>query len=80
MVHMKKMDTLFAALKHRYQLKGEFDGEKIDFNCLRKSIDTFESRCTKLEDYNLQYTKYLVENCEKNSYEALHPILSEYCE
>lgn len=80
MHHMKKMDTFFATLKHRFNLKGVYDGKNIDFTCLRRSVDLFESRCAKLEDYNLQYMKYMVENCEKNRYDSLLPIINEYCQ
>jgi hypothetical protein len=35
-----------------------------NFECLKQSIDTYESACGKLSDYDLQYVKYLVQACE----------------
>ena len=33
-----------------------------------------------MEDYNLQYMKYFVENCEKNdTVETIKPIVMKYC-
>lgn len=79
MSHMKKMDTVFANLKYKMRLSGKYDAANIDFTCYRRSVDLFEAQCAKFEDYNLQYLKYLVENCEKNGYESIQPTIAEYC-
>lgn len=34
-----------------------------------------------MQDYNLQYMRYFVENCEKNdSVETIKPIVMKYCQ
>lgn len=48
MHHMQKMDALFADLKQRLNLKGRYDGNLIDFTCLRSSVNLFELVCGKL--------------------------------
>ena len=36
-----------------------------NFACLKHMVDTYETQCAKLQDYDLQYVKYFVKECEQ---------------
>lgn len=35
-----------------------------NFDCLRKIVKAYESKCGVLKEYDLKYVKYIVEACE----------------
>jgi len=35
-----------------------------NFDCLKKLMEVYESSCGRMEDYDLQYVKYFVRECE----------------
>lgn len=38
-----------------------------NFDCLRKTMDTYETHCERFTDYSLKYVKYLVNACESEN-------------
>jgi len=55
-----------------------------NFDCLKRLINFYEANCAKLQDYDLQYVKYLVEPCEKlegvQGIEAIESRLKKSCD
>ncbi len=36
-----------------------------NFECLKFLVEHYEANCGKIQDYDLQYVKYFVQECEK---------------
>lgn len=63
MASMHKWDKTFSSFISHNKLTGEYDAEKINFQCLRESMDELERKCGRLSDYGLIYVKYIAEGC-----------------
>lgn len=62
---MQRLDNIFGVLSKKLNIDGNYNAEKINFVCLRTTIDSYESKCGKLSDYGLGYIKYFAQGCEK---------------
>jgi len=59
-----KADHIFEEFAgHKLSEEGEFPLPR-NFDCLRTTMDTYESSCGRFTDYSLKYVKYLVKACE----------------
>ena len=45
-------------------MTGDYNPEKINFECLREVMGEYEEKCGRLSDYGLKYVKYITEGCE----------------
>lgn len=52
-----------------------------NFDCLSSLIESYKSNCGPLHDYDLQYTAYFVQACEKgeNSAQILSKNIKKVC-
>ena len=67
MKSMQKYDETFSTFASKLSLTGSYDPALINFECLRQSINSYETACGKFTDYGLGYIKYIAQACE------LHP-------
>jgi legumain len=63
---MQKLDAAFSKFDTKLTLNGNYDGENINFGCLRSTVDTYEQKCGKLSDYGLQFVRNFAEACQKH--------------
>ena len=68
---MQRFDTIFAKIASKLSLTGEYNADKLNFDCLRKVMDASESRCGRLSDYGLIYVKYFAQACEAYAPESI---------
>ena len=64
---MKEYDRIFAKFSKYFSGKIEakpYDPSNIHFECLKESIDHYESKHGKLSDYGLKYIAYFARACE----------------
>lgn len=66
MASMQRYDSIFNSLGKNLSVTGIYDASIINFECLRTTIDTFETKCGKFSDYGLGFIKFLAEACEKH--------------
>jgi hypothetical protein len=71
MQSMKNYDETFSAFAQKLSVTGEYDHKAINFECLRESISSYESKCGKFSDYGLGYIKFLAHACEAHSSASL---------
>jgi hypothetical protein len=76
---MQHNDNIFYSIKNELNLTGDYKPEAIDFDCLKTSMEFFEARCGKMSEYAYQYVKYFAENCEKEGFQAIIPIIKQHC-
>jgi len=60
---MKRLDTTFGRIEKELGLSEVNEVENINFDCLRKTVDSYEMKCGKLSDYGLKYVKTLAKAC-----------------
>ena len=65
---MQRIDSIFSTIAKNLRLKGKYEAEKINFDCLRPAMEAYENKCGRLSDYGLIYVKYFAEACETMSY------------
>lgn len=63
MASMKQYDLAFDKLSRKLHLEGVYNPDKLNFDCLRQTIDNYEQKCGKFSDYGLQYVKTFAEAC-----------------
>jgi len=69
--HRVEVDALFDKIfdaQHMERVRAGDTAQIKNFDCYRSMIDTFESKCQKLDDYSLKYAKAFVEECETVTY------------
>jgi len=54
--------------------------ETINFDCLKTSIDTYESTCSKLGEFGLSYVRVFVNLCNSQFGEKLPEIIPRICD
>jgi hypothetical protein len=54
----------------------KYDPKKIDFDCLKEVIDTFEAQKGRFTDYGFGYIKYIARACEISSTETIKEMLN----
>jgi hypothetical protein len=67
MQSMKRYDEIFSHFAGALSINGDYSASQINFECLRGTIDAFESQCGKFTDYGLGYIKYIAHACEVHS-------------
>ena len=68
---MKKFDTVFKRVEESLGVSGQYDAYNINFDCLRATVDGYETKCGKFTDYGLDYIKYLAHACESKQAETI---------
>jgi len=63
---MAMFDGLFGDIQKKLGLSGRYESTRIDFDCLKSSIDLVEAGCGRLSDYALQYVKFLADHCSND--------------
>mmetsp|Transcript_42998 Transcript_42998/g.41364 ORF Transcript_42998/g.41364 Transcript_42998/m.41364 type:complete len:87 (+) Transcript_42998:262-522(+) len=59
-----KADKIFATISDgKYDRDSSFPNPT-DFGCLKEMVSHFTEECGGFTDYSLQYSKYLVKECE----------------
>jgi hypothetical protein len=71
MQSMQTLDRTFSGVSKNLELNGNYNAEKINFECLRTTIDSYESKCGKFSDYGLSFIKYFAQGCESLSAGAI---------
>ena len=72
MASMKSFDTFFDHFSFKFPNgQSMFDANNINFDCLRATIDTYESRCQKFTDYGMTYMTRFAEACHHYPTESL---------
>jgi len=66
MESMQSFDMFFSEFQNKLSFSEVYNSEKINFECLRASIDTYESRCQKFTDYGMIYMKNFASACESH--------------
>ena len=61
---MAKYESIFKKFVEKLHLKGEHDVTKINFECLKASVDHFEAKCEKFTDFGLGFIKHFSHACE----------------
>ena len=61
---MAKYESIFKKFVEKLHLKGEHDVSKINFECLKASVDHFEAKCEKFTDFGLGFIKHFSHACE----------------
>lgn len=64
---MREYDRIFAKFSKFFSGKIEakqYDPSNIQFECLKESIDYYESKHGKLSDYGLKYISHFARACE----------------
>lgn len=67
MESMQRLDRTFGSVSKALELNGNYNAEKINFECLRTTIDSYEAKCGKFSDYGLSFIKYFAQGCERYS-------------
>jgi hypothetical protein len=63
MASMQRIDSIFSKIARNLRLKGKYEAEQINFDCLRPTMEAYEKQCGRLSDYGLIYVKYFAEAC-----------------
>ena len=61
---MAKYESIFRKFNEKVRVSGEYDPKKINFECLKTSIDHFEAKCETFSDFGLGFIKYFAHACE----------------
>ena len=61
---MQKYDNVFSQFSRTLKVSGDYDAKKINFECLKASVDHFETKCEKFSDFGLGFIKYFAHACE----------------
>lgn len=69
------MDKLFGTVFSQHE-GAQLEDEPVDFECLKRFVDTFEYNCGKLEDYSLKFVNHFVHSCETESSSEVETALS----
>ena len=61
---MAKFESIFKKFTEKIRVSGDYDAKKINFECLKTSVDHFEAKCEKFSDFGLGFIKYFAHACE----------------
>ena len=61
---MSKYEQIFRRFSEKLKVSGEYDVKKINFECLKTSVDHFEAKCERFSDFGLGFIKYFSHACE----------------
>lgn len=62
-----KIDHVFEELGgHNLLSQNSIEPLPRNFDCLRNLMNTYETHCGRMDDYDLKYVKHFVSHCELN--------------
>ena len=68
---MSKYEHIFKSFSEKLNVSGKYDVKKINFECLKASVDHFEAKCERFSDFGLGFIKYFSHACETHQTEVV---------
>lgn len=79
-VHRQATDTIFRQFSIDLNLDViNYETGSIEFDCLRKSVNSYKHICGNFSEYTLKYVQYLSVACKAHSYETIYETLENIC-